>query len=128
MLEQIKNQLCELIRSLGYSCSDNGTYEEEFPYLLIRTGNQQAYRGRDFKNEYITIIVDVFSTYNGEKEIIDINSNILNHIQSLMDTNPEITAISQSSFLIIGDKKTGPVRKHGILKYDFITASSFLED
>lgn len=128
MLEQIKSQLFELIKSLGYSCSDNGTYKDEFPYLLIRTGNYQVSQGKDFRNEYITIIVDVFSTYNGEKEIIDINSNILEHIYSLMDTNPEITAISQSSFLIIGDKDTGPVRKHGILKYDFMTASSFLED
>lgn len=124
MLEKIKTQFYSLLKDLGYKASDNGTYNDDFPWLMVRTGSYQSYESYDVKYDMITLILDVFSTYNGEKEIIEISENILKHLQELRKNNPDITSVSQSGMLIIGDKETGPVRKHGIIKYSFVATSS----
>ena len=129
MLTAIKEQFYNLLKSLGYKVTDNGTYKEDFPWLMLTTGNYQSSVSLDIRYDIITLKLDIFSTYNGEKEIIQISENIVNHLQELRKNNPDITAITQKKMTIIGDKETGPVRKHGILTYQFlVTASLDLED
>lgn len=128
MLEKIKTQFLQLIKNLGYNCTDNGTYQENFPWIMIRTGGYQSAVSFDIRYDIVTIIVDVFSQYNGEKEIILINEDILNHLQDLRATCPEITAAGLNSMVVLGDKETGPVRKHGVLSYKFILTSGLLEE
>ena len=127
MLEEIKTQFVQFLVNLGYKVGDNGTYNEEFPWLMIRTGNYQASHSRDIKMSAITLVLDVFSTYNGEKEIIDISENIIKHLPELR-ANKKITMVAQSGMKIMGDKTTGPVRKHGILSYQFVLASGIQEE
>lgn len=128
MIDEVKTKFYELLISLGYNVGDNGVYREEFPYLMIRIGNYQTAVSYDIRFEEITIILDIFSTYNGEKEIIDINKDIINHIEEMRDLIPSITTIYQQGMMIIGDKETGPVRKHGILTYKFTLTSGLMED
>ena len=129
MLTAIKEQFYNLLKSLGYKVTDNGTYKEEFPWLMLTTGNYQSSVSLDIRYDVITLKLDIFSTYNGEKEIIQISENIVNHLQDLRKNNPDITAITQKKMTIIGDKETGPVRKHGILTYQFLVTSGLdLED
>lgn len=129
MLTAIKEQFYNLLKSLGYKVTDNGTYKEDFPWLMLTTGNYQSSVSLDIRYDVITLKLDIFSTYNGEKEIIQISENIVNHLQDLRKNNPDITAITQKKMTIIGDKDTGPVRKHGILTYQFLVTSGLdLED
>ena len=129
MLTVIKEQFYNLLKSLGYKVTDNGTYKEDFPWLMLTTGNYQSSVSLDIRYDIITLKLDIFSTYNGEKEIIQISENIVNHLQDLRKNNPDITAITQKKMTIIGDKETGPVRKHGILTYQFLVTSGLdLED
>ena len=129
MLTDIKEQFYNLLKSLGYKVTDNGTYKEDFPWLMLTTGNYQSSVSLDIRYDIITLKLDIFSTYNGEKEIIQISENIVNHLQDLRKNNPDITAITQKKMTIIGDKETGPVRKHGILTYQFLVTSGLdLED
>lgn len=129
MLTVIKEQFYNLLKSLGYKVTDNGTYKEDFPWLMLTTGNYQSSVSLDIRYDVITLKLDIFSTYNGEKEIIQISENIVNHLQDLRKNNPDITAITQKKMTIIGDKETGPVRKHGILTYQFLVTSGLdLED
>lgn len=128
MLEKIKTQFVQLIKSLGYNCTDNGTYKENFPWLMVRTGGYQSAVSLDIRYDVITLILDVFSQYNGEQEIIQISENIIDHLQDLRESCSEITAVGQNSMVILGDKATGPVRKHGVLTYRFILTSGLLEE
>ena len=129
MLTTIKEQFYNLLKSLGYKVTDNGTYKEDFPWLMLTTGNYQSSVSLDIKYDIITLKLDIFSVYNGEKEIIQISENIVNHLQDLRKNNPDITAITQKKMTIIGDKETGPVRKHGIITYQFLVTSGLdLED
>ena len=128
MLEKIKTQFFQLIKSLGYNCTDNGTYQENFPWIMVRTGGYQSAVSMDIRYDVIKIIVDIFSQYNGEKEIIDFSEDIVNHLQDLRESCPEITAAGLNSMVILGDKETGPVRKHGVLTYRFVLTSGLKEE
>lgn len=123
MLTKLKEEFYKLIKGLGYNVTDNGRYEEQFPWLMLKTSGMKSYVSHDVKFDNITFTLDVFSTYTGEKEIMDIGENILNNINSLRQEVPEITHIYLASCQILNDKKTGPVRQHGVFKFAFALTS-----
>ena len=125
MLETVKVQLLNLIKSLDYHITDNGRYEESFPWLMLRTQGRKFTFSQDIKFDIITFVIDIFSTYPGEKEIIDICDDILEHLPSLREENPSITNIALKRMNILDDNATGPVRKHGVLTFDFILTSGW---
>ena len=127
MLSAIKQQFVEFLNHLGYQVADNGIYREEFPYLMVRTTGFDFVESSDTRISAITLTLDIFSTYNGEKEIINISEDILEHLQEMRKNNKDITMVSQSGMKIIGDRETGPVRKHGIISYNFIVTSGLKE-
>ena len=120
MIQEIKTELCSLIRGLGYNITDNGAYVENFPWLMLRTGRHNHNRSRDTRTEDIVLIIDIFSKYKGEKEILEITENITNHIWELKETIPGLVYVNQRDLKIIDDKATGPVKKHGIVYYSFL--------
>ena len=123
MLNEVKTQVYQLIQSLGYNCTDNGVYKENFPWLMLRTKGHTLRTSLDLRYDVITFDLDIFSTYAGEQEIIDIVDNIANHLDELRAVNPNITAIAQTTMKIIADKETGPVKKHGIVTYRIMLTS-----
>ena len=128
MVQKVKTELCSLIRQLGYNITDNGAYVENFPWLMARLNGHNRFDTMDMRIDDIYITIDIFSKYKGEKEILDIVENITNHIQKIRKDNPEITYIAQYDLKILDDNKTGPVKKHGVLIYEFLLSSTLEED
>lgn len=120
MLQKIKETIVNIVNTAGYEIYDNGFYKEEFPHLMIRTSNQAESYTKDLNIQVIDLIIDIFSDYSGEKEIQDIKDRITPIILNNCNTMPEVMFSSLKTFKILDDKKTGPVRKHGILVYRFI--------
>lgn len=127
MVNRIKTQLYELITGLGYKVADNRNNSEGLPWLLIRTGGHNRTDTMDLRYDIITINVDIFSAYNGEKEILEIMEDISNHIQELKADNDAIMYAEQKTCRILDDNGTGPVRKHGVASYRFICASGRID-
>lgn len=123
MLELIKTKFYEFLTSLEYNVSDNGTRrEDEYPWLMLRLSDARVLKTKDMDMTDAHIIVDIFSTYNGEKEILDIVDNINRHIKILFNDNEAIHYAYMRSLRIIDDPETGPVRKHGIATFSFLLA------
>lgn len=128
MVQKIKTELCSLVRELGYNITDNGAYVENFPWLMARVTSHSRADTLDVRTDVVAITIDIFSKYKGEKEILEITENIANHIQSIRENNPEIMYIAQRNLKILDDNKTGPVKKHGVLTYQFILSSNLVEE
>lgn len=128
MVQKMKTELCSLVRELGYNITDNGAYVEKFPWLMVRLSNHSRVETFDTRIDGITLTIDIFSKYKGEKEILDIVEDITNHIQTIRKDNPEVMYIAQKSLKILDDNKTGIVKKHGVLSYQFLLSSNPEED
>lgn len=128
MISKVKTELYNLIKELGYNITDNGDFHEDFPWLMLKTSGATAFQTMDTAYTTIVFSLDIFSTYSGEKEILTIIDNITNHLNDLLKIDKSITYIQQTSTKILGDKATGPVRKHGIVNYSVIVASPIGEE
>lgn len=124
----IKTKLYQIISSLGYNITDRAQGEETntFPFLKLTLSNLQ----RDyFQNNFLYTIrykLDIFSTYEGEKEILEIEESIAQHLKELYDI-PGVTYIRESDCKILDDKSTGVVMKHGIISYTIKSAGGAKE-
>lgn len=129
MLQWVKTKFFEYLSSLNYNVTDNGTHRDEFPWLMLRFNDANVSRTRDMNITEVRIIVDIFSTYDGEKEILDIIDNINEHIKEFIDSSDYIQYVSLRSLRIIDDPETGPVRKHGVANFQFtLTQGDEIED
>lgn len=63
--------------------------------------------------------MDIFSEYDGEAEILNMEEKIFNEMQELYDLK-HVAYIQETAFRIIDDKSTGVNRKHGIITYTII--------
>ena len=124
IVSEIKEQFIRLIKNLGYNITDNVFYEENFPWLILKTDNYQTINSLDTIFENVVLRIDIFSNYAGEKEILDIVEDIRCHLDELRIENQYITQIFQSNLKIIDDKTKGPVNKHGIALYNVILTRS----
>ena len=128
MISKVKTELYNLIKELGYNITDNGDFHEDFPWLMLKTSGATAFQTMDTAYTTIVFSLDIFSTYSGEKEILAIIDNITSHLNDLLKIDKSIIYIQQTSTKILGDKATGPVRKHGIVNYSIIVASPIGEE
>jgi hypothetical protein len=122
MLEKLKTDFYNLLVQLGYNATDNGAYVENFPWLMLRTNGYELNQMRDAEKGTITLVLDIFSQYSGEKEIIEILENIADHLKDLYTINNTIIYAQQKSVKILDDNNKGPVRKHGVISYVFTVA------
>jgi hypothetical protein len=128
MLIDLKRKFYTLIRDLGYNITDSGDYVEQFPWLMLRLTNSQLLQSIDTTINRVVLTLDIFSTYSGEKEILEIVENINNQLQNFQNENPEILFAYQKMFKTLDDKATGPVRKHGIVNYEFILGQGLIPE
>lgn len=128
MLGLIKTKFYEFLSSLEYNVTDNGTHRDEFPWLEIRFNDARVLKTRDLNMSEARIIVDIFSTYDGEKEILDIIDNINAHIKDLINENDFIQYAFMRSLRIIDDPEVGPLNKHGIANFSFVLTQEDEED
>lgn len=126
MIIDLKKKFYNLIRNLGYNITDNGAYVEDFPWLMLRLTDSQMLQSVDTTINRVVLTLDVFSAYAGEKEILEIIENINNNLQSFQNENTEILFAYQKMFKILDDKATGPVKKHGVINYEFILGEGLI--
>lgn len=121
MINKIKVKLFDILsKDLGYNVVDNPERGENFPCVFLKLGNTT----RDiFRNNFrfqIKFKIDIFSNYDGEKEILEMEEAIFNAIQSLYEIDG-VTYVRQSDFRILDDKSTSVMRKHGIITLSIVS-------
>ena len=121
MISEIKTKFFDILSNeLGYNVVDNPERGNDFPCVLLKMGNTT----RDlFHNNFrfqIKFKIDIFSNYDGEKEILEMEEAIFAAAQALYDV-VGVTYVRQSDFRILDDKSTSVVRKHGIITYTIVS-------
>lgn len=129
MVSELKSNFFQMIKDLGYFITDNRNYtKKEYPWLLLRLTNDQFIQSNDIFSHRVVLTLDIFSTYSGEKEILEIVDNIAQNLRAFQNKHPEILFVFQKSCKIIDDKETGPVKKHGIISYEFMLGNAVLDE
>ena len=125
MLEKLKTDFYNMIAGLGFYITDTRNFETgNSPWLMLRTNGYQRVHSLGLRMSKITLVLDIFSKYNGEKEIIVAVDKIADHIEEFLAEHPEVLFCHQKTLKILDDKATGPVRKHGVLSYEFLMGES----
>lgn len=130
MISQIKTQLYQILKEdLEYNVTDNPYGEEtkSFPYVLITLSNTRRDKRKGAYFYAINYKIDIFSDYDGEKEILDMEQEIFDNIEKLYE-NDFVTYVRETGFRIMDDKSTGVLRKHGIINYTIYSAGGITED
>ena len=117
--QELKTHFVELLHSLHYNVDDTGTYRDGYPWIKISISSIFNATTRYVHQRKVVIKLDIFSAYNGEKEILDILENIENAAQNDWFESPNIETWQFDRCQIIDDQETGPCRKHGIAFYTF---------
>lgn len=127
IIQQIKKKIYQILSDdLSYTVKDNPFNIEEkeienyFPDIRINLSYCQRERYKQVFINRIKFQIDIFSDYNGEKEILEIEEKIFNKMQQLYDI-PGMIYIQESDFRILNDKSLGYVLKHGVISYTFYT-------
>ena len=132
MLLEIKQEIFNMLQNeLGYRVTDNPyqqELEEIFPtvFLTVSNANRVNVKNNGFICNF-TFKIDIFSEYNGEKEIILMEEDIAALIPDLMERFEYIVGVSENSFKILDDKSTSVVRKHGVILYSITAAGQYKE-
>lgn len=133
IITEIKKKFYDILTTdLNYTVIDNpydiDDNEIPFPFLMLTLNSMTRDR---FKGNFIHQVkfkVDVFSNYDGEAEILDIENKIYDTIEKMYDLK-YITYIQENHFRIIDDKSTGVNHKHGIINYTFlVTGAETIEE
>lgn len=130
IIQTVKKQIYNILsKDLKYKVMDNpyNTTERVFPYILLNLYDIQRDR---LKNNYQYILkykIDIFSDYEGEKEVLEMEQNIYDNMEKLYE-NEFITYFRENGFRIIDDKTTGVTRKHGVIFYTIFLTGGMVED
>lgn len=121
MINKIKDKLFEVLSSnYENQIVDNAAAVEEgeYPRIQIRlsTVTRDKYQGT-FQYT-IRYQVHIFSDYDGEKEILNMESEIFDALEQFYEIDG-VTYVRESGFRILDDKSTGVFRKHGIISLTF---------
>lgn len=123
MIQELKTKIYSLLSDLGYQTYDNPYTIEiknrKLPYVQIRTAdvNRLPFRGC-FMNA-VEFKIDVWSKYNGEKEVLEIENQVAAIAQQLYELD-YVSFVSEKSCQILDDKTTGPVLKHMIMTWEIV--------
>lgn len=120
MLErEIKQVITTALSSLVPNLTDNAPEKSTKTYVLF--GFSDAFDMR-YKtkvrqtNSYLTF--DIFSVYDGEKEVLQIKETIDREMDNLYNLG-KISYFEMSGFNILQEEK--PLRKHGVLRYRILS-------
>ena len=123
IVAEIKKKFYDILTDMGYSVVDNReSIDEEapFPHILLRISTGSRDKIKDVTINKLRFTIDIFSEYNGEAEILDIEEKVFDAAKAIYDID-HVIYVQESSFRIIDDKSTGVMMKHGILNYLVIT-------
>jgi hypothetical protein len=121
MLEKLKTDFYSMITELGFNVSDNRNFETgNSPWLILRTNGYERIHSLGLRMSKIVLVLDIFSQYNGEREIIWAIDKIADKLEDFLAQHQEVLFCHQKTVKILDDKATGPVRKHGVAVYEFM--------
>lgn len=123
IVTEIKKKFYDILTNLGYTVTDNResiNEEAPFPHVLLRISTGSRDRIKDVTMNKLRFTIDIFSEYNGEAEILEMEEKVFDATKAIYDID-HVIYVQESSFRIIDDKSTGVVMKHGILNYLVIT-------
>ena len=125
MLEKLKTDFYGMIAGLGFNVSDNRKFDEgNSPWLILRTNGYEKTHSFQLDVARIILVLDIFSKYNGEREIIQAIEKIADNLNDFLFQHPDILYCQQKNVKILDDKLTGPVRKHGVITYEFLLSEN----
>ena len=129
-ISQLKTQIYNILtEELEYNVTDNPSGEEakSFPCVFLTLSSTT----RDLRKSVYwfkhIFKIDIFSNYDGEKEILEMEEAIYEKMQKLYD-NGYVTHMRESGFHIQDDKSTGVLRKHGVIRYTIYSGGGIAED
>lgn len=130
MLIELKEKLFDILHNtLNYNVEDTayGVGDDiVYPFVLLETSKSSKDNfNNSFKYLY-SFNIHVFSNYNGEKEVVNIETEIYNALNALYELDGVIY-FRERSFRIIDDKSTQTIKKHGIITIDIISAGKVAE-
>lgn len=120
----IKTKVYTLLSSLSIDIQDttvdaNRLQKDKMPYGLFRTITAIPTEYKNYTKVAWSFNLDIFSNYSGEKEVLDLYSQVKEAVSALQKEDG-ITYVS-TYCKIVDDKETGPVLKHGIITIEVNT-------
>lgn len=117
----VKQAIYDAIKEYNLPLEDTPVMErKKFPYGIFRTINTVRTRYKNYYKSRWLFKFDIFSTYKGEKECLeifeDLEQRIFNRVMS--DDHCTFCHINHD---IMDDKEQGPVTKHGIITIEVET-------
>lgn len=111
----VKQAVYDAIKETNLPLEDTPVMErKKFPYGIFRTINTVRTRYKNsYKAQYL-FKFDIFSTYKGEKEVLDICDDLEQRIFNRVMSDDR-TIFVDINHDIMDDKEQGPVTKHGII-------------
>lgn len=132
MTQTLKKRLFQLLQDdLQWNVSDNmdaqRKKEREFPVVQLKLSHSTKDIVKTAFKETIRFKIDIFSSYDGEKEILEMEEALVSNLYKMYDVKG-LVYIRESGFRILADKSTGVEMKHGIITLQFNCAGQFEEE
>ena len=128
-IQDIKTKFFSILsEDLEYKTKDHAKTidEKNFPNISLNVASIKRIKARDNIVTRINFKLDIFSLYNGEKEILDMESAIFDKLDDLYSIDG-VVFVGESTFRILDDKSTGVVMKHGVGTYNVLFAGTIEE-
>lgn len=111
----VKQAIYEAIKEYNLPLEDTPVMErKKFPYGIFRTINVVRKRYKNYYKAQWLFKFDIFSTYKGEKECLEIFDDLEQRIFNRVMSDDRCT-FCDINHDIMDDKEQGPVTKHGII-------------
>lgn len=111
----VKQAVYEAIKEYNLPLEDTPVMErKKFPYGIFRTINVVRTRYKNYYKSQWLFKFDIFSTYKGEKECLEIFDDLEQRIFNRVMSDDRCT-FCDINHDIMDDKEQGPVTKHGII-------------
>lgn len=129
IITDIKTKFFKILtEDLGYATKDHSEVNEDtiFPNISISTTSIQRTKLHGAEVMRFTFVLDIFSIYDGEKELLEMEEAIFNALDGLYDIDG-VVYVQQKGFKILEDKSTGTVMQHGVGRYTVYVAGGIKE-
>lgn len=113
----VKQDIYTVLAALSVPVKDNpnGGDKNKPLFGILRTINTVTTDYKNYTKNNWLLRLDLFSTYKGEKEILDYyNNEVIPALRVYRDTKEEITYITPTCE-IMDDDAQGPIMKHGVV-------------
>ena len=130
LLTAIHDRLRDHANTSAYTVYNYVKKNATLPYIktgIVFGGESPNYDSRDYENEDLIVIFDIWSKYTGDKECADIMNNISIALSSSNLTVAGYNVIDDDiefSDIIIDTTDPNEIKRHGIIRWKFQMSQS----